>query len=170
MGRRRCTLPCGQCWALQDPQQRWAVSSRIASPPPPSTSLCLNYFLQALLTHTHHWSRSSVCPSAINVFVGRASSVETRAQTVAPLLKLSLQLRSACGKKKSSWAGMSEPPLPTLLWTYPKVSGVACICHSLLALSHCLLSKSQTASISPPGWLGSCYFVLKLVCFFNGYK
>lgn len=168
MGRRRCTLPCGQCWALQDPQQRWAVSSRIASPPLhlPLPKLFPSGSIDPRppLKQNQHLSISHQCVCREGEFC------RNPAQTVAPLLKLSLQLRSACGKKKSSWAGMSEPPLPTLLWTYPKVSGVACICHSLLALSHCLLSKSQTASISPPGWLGSCYFVLKLVCFFNGYK
>lgn len=31
MGQRGCTLPWGRGWGLQDPQQRWAVSSRAAS-------------------------------------------------------------------------------------------------------------------------------------------
>lgn len=125
---------------------------------PPLASLCLVYFLWALLTHAHHSSISHEYVCREGEFCRNLCS--------NCLCSWGLHV----GKKKSSWAGMPGPPLPTLLWTYPKVSGVACICHSLLALSHCLLSKSQTASFSPPGWFGLCYFVLKPVCFFNGYK
>lgn len=78
---------------------------------------------------------------------------------------------SVCEQKtRGSWQGcQSHLSPPLLLWTFPKVSRVACVCCSLLVLSHCLLSVSGCQCLSP-GWLGLCYFVLKLVCFFNGYK
>jgi len=53
-------------------------------------------------------------------------------------------------KRRGSWQGGQSHLFPPVLPpTFPKGSRVACVRCSLLALSHCLLSKSQAASISP---------------------
>lgn len=77
---------------------------------------------------------------------------------------------SVCEQRtRGSWQGCHRFP-SLLLWTFPRVSRVACICCSLLALSHCLLPQVSGCQCLSPGCLGLCYFVLKPVCFFNGNK
>lgn len=72
-------------------------------------------------------------------------------------------------KKMDMWQGhQSHPFQPSLNLRKGFKGGL----HLLLPVGFVTLLVLQLSGCQhlSPGWLGLCYFVLKLVCFFNGYK
>lgn len=74
-------------------------------------------------------------------------------------------------KKKGILAATPEPPL-SILASVNFSKDFKCGLHLLFPVGFVTLPAPQVSGCQhvSPRWLGSCYSVLKLVCFFNGYK
>lgn len=131
------------------------------------------------LSHPYHlfdWGRAD-SPAARSL-VGKLLAVCTTAKEWAhrfPAIAVRWGFRtpelSVVSKKKGILAGAPEPPL-SILASVNFSKGFKGGLHLLFPLGFVTLPALQVSGCQhlSPGWLGLCYFVLKLVCFFNGYK